>query len=243
MPTAEQEAMAAAIAARKPDGDWDWDIYKTVYQRGLAERQGRLRTDARAVHRAVDGWGRVKDEATWLEMIDKAEEGLASGRFLLDQLGAERYLEPELMAALVVLRRRLICEHRVTGAADLLLIDSVLIAWHHILRINGWVGNFALLIEHEFFGMEGPTAKLRDRYGSSIKSFTGEEMVQRVGEQLLPLLDRLNRLMLRNLRALRDPRQRPAPSVTIGAAGQVNVGTEQVNLAETAGCEPAGTDE
>jgi hypothetical protein len=48
----------------------------------------------------------------------------------------------------------------------------------------------------------------------------------------LPLLDRLNRLMLRNLRALRDPRQRPAANVTIGAAGQVNVGAQQVNVAK-----------
>ena len=232
MPSAEMDAMAAAIAARKPDGEWDWGIYTEVYQRGLAQRQERLRTDAQASHRAVDGWSGVKDEADWLRMIDQAEEHLASGRFFLDQIGAERYLDPPLMAGLVVLRRRLICEHHVTSAADLLLIDSVLIAWYHTLRINGWIGNFALLIESEFFGMEGPTANSRKRYGSGVESLKAEDMVQRIGEQLLPLLDRLNRLMHRNLRALRDPRQRPAPNVTIGAAGQVNVGAQQVNVAD-----------
>ncbi len=51
---------------------------------------------------------------------------------------------------------------------------------------------------------------------------------------MLPLMDRCNRLMLRNLRALRDPRQRPTASVTIGAASQVNVGSQQVNVAEAA---------
>jgi hypothetical protein len=232
MPTAEQDAVIAAKAARTPEGEWDWEVYKEVYQRGLAERQERLRTDARASHRAMDGWGRVKDQAAWVEMVQQADEGLATGRFLVDHLGAERYLEPELMATLIALRRRLVCEHRVSSAADLLLVDSALIAWYHTLRINGWIGNFALLIEHEFFQMEGPTAKLRKRYGSGVESLKAEDMVLRIGEQLLPLLDRLNRLMLRNLRALRDPRQRPAPNVTIGAAGQVNVGAPQVNVAE-----------
>jgi hypothetical protein len=236
MPTAEQDALVAAQAA-DPNG-FDWETYKQVYKRGLAEWQERLRTDARAAFRAMDGWARLKDEAEWLAMVAQADDALATGRFLIDRLGAERNLDPELMAALIVLRRRLITEYRVTGAADLLLIDSALIAWYHTLRINGWVGNFALLIEHEFFQMDGPTAKLRDRYGSRVESFKAEDMVQRIGEQLLPLLDRLNRLMLRNLRALRDPRQRPAANVTIGAAGQVNVGAQQLNVAETAGGEP-----
>src|SRR4051794_3574055 len=110
MPSAEEDALVAAKAARKPDGDWDWEVYKTVYRRGLAQRQGRLQHDARACFRAMDGWAGVKSEADWLEKVEQADEQLATGRFLLDQLGAERYLEPGLMAALVVLRRRIIIE-------------------------------------------------------------------------------------------------------------------------------------
>src|SRR5215211_611098 len=131
MPTAEQDAVVAAQAARREDGEWDWEVYKEVYERGLAERQNRLHTDARASFRAMDSWCRVKDEDAWLEMVDEAEEGLATGRFLIDRLGAERHLDPELMAALIVLRRRLICEYQVTGAADLPLIDSMLTAYYH----------------------------------------------------------------------------------------------------------------
>jgi hypothetical protein len=108
MPTAEQDAVVAAQAARREDGEWNWEVYKEVYKRGLAERQERLRSDARAAWRAMDGWARVKDEGEWLGMVDQAEEGLATGRFLIDRLGAERNLDPELMAALIVLRRRLI---------------------------------------------------------------------------------------------------------------------------------------
>src|SRR3954454_23421321 len=94
--------MVAAQANRGPDGEWDWEAYKETYKRGLAERQDRLRHDARAVYRAVDGWGRIRDEADWLATIDKADEDLATGRFLIDRLGAEHYLDPELMGTLVV---------------------------------------------------------------------------------------------------------------------------------------------
>jgi hypothetical protein len=230
VPTAAQDAIVAAKAA-DPER-FDWDAYKAAYERGLAERQERLRTDARTVFRAVDGWTQVKDEADWLAMIDKADEALATGRFLIDRLGAERNLDPELMAALVVLRRRLVTEYHVTGAADLLLIDSVLLAFYHQLRINGWIGNLAWHIESEFFGSEGPRAKLRKQHGYQVDGLRVEDLLARLGEQLLPLLDRCNRLMHRNLRALRDPRQRPAASVSIGSVKQVNVGAQQVNVAE-----------
>jgi hypothetical protein len=238
MPTAEQDAMVAAQANRSPDGEWDWATYKAVYERGLAERQERLQHDARAVFRAMDGWGLVKDEAAWLAMIDQAEEGIATGRFLIDRLGAERHLDPPLMATLVVLRRRLIIEYRVTGAADLLLIDSALLAFYHQLRINGWIGDLASHIESEFFGKEGPGAKLREKHGYQVEGLKVEDILARLGEQLLPLLDRCNRLMHRNLRALRDPRQRPAASLSIGSVKQVNVGAQQVNVADAPDSEP-----
>src|SRR5215217_7459026 len=51
-----------------------------------------------------------------------------------------------------------------------------------------------------------------------------EEMVQRLTAQLMPLLDRSNKMMLRNLAALRQYRRPPATSLSIGQAQQVNVG-------------------
>jgi hypothetical protein len=229
MPTAEQEALIAAQAVGE---GFDWEAYQAAYKRGLAQRQERLLTDARATFRAMDGWARIGDEADWLQTVEGADEDIATGRFLIDRLGAERSLDPKLMAALIVVRRRLIVEHRVTGAADLLLIDSLLLAYYHQLRVNAWIGDLAWQVEAEFFGHEGPRAKLRKEHGYQVDGLRVEAIIARIGEQLLPLLDRCNRLMLHNLRALRDPRQRAAASVTIAAAGQVNVGAQQVNVAE-----------
>jgi hypothetical protein len=39
-------------------------------------------------------------------------------------------------------------------------------------------------------------------------------------------------MMVRNLKAVRDLCQGPMPAVTVGQAGQVNVGHQQVNAVE-----------
>ena len=65
--------------------------------------------------------------------------------------------------------------------------------------------------------------------GVRAEGFEVETHVKRLGEQLLPLLDRANRMMLRNLKVLHERRRPPAPTVTVGQAGQVNVAKRQVN--------------
>ena len=51
----------------------------------------------------------------------------------------------------------------------------------------------------------------------------------RIGEQVVPLLDRSNRMTLRTLKALRARRRPPSASVGIGGAGRVNVAQAQLN--------------
>jgi hypothetical protein len=62
-----------------------------------------------------------------------------------------------------------------------------------------------------------------------IRGLTVEEIVNQLVEKLMSLLDRCNRMMLRNLKALEDQRRSPAPSLNIGLARQVNVGQVQSN--------------
>ena len=50
-------------------------------------------------------------------------------------------------------------------------------------------------------------------------------------EQAAMMADRFNRLFLRTLRALRDLR-RYGPTVVVQNAGQVNVGAQQLNVAQ-----------
>jgi hypothetical protein len=245
MPRAEVEAWEAAEAApRDAEGHVSFAVFRAEYERRLAERQARLLRDADASARAMDGWSRVSTRDEWLAMVRRAAEDLEDGSFLVDRLGAERHLDPQMMAMLLVLRRGLIDEHGAAGAAELMLVDCAVISYYHVLRINGWIGNFAALTEAGFFQKEGPSATCRDRHdrgGHRIDGLRVEDHVRRIGEQLLPLLDRCNRMLIRNLKALRALRDGQAPSVSIGAAGQVNVATNQTNAVRGAGASEPGS--
>jgi len=115
------------------------------------------------------------------------------------------------------------------------VVDMAVISFYHSIRINEWLGNIATILEAELFGLESLTTKLGKRHGRGAGRTLGleaDDLVRRLGEQLMPLLDRSNKMMLRNLAALRSIREKPAPSVNIGNAGQVNLSSEpQVNVA------------
>jgi hypothetical protein len=93
-------------------------MYMAEYHRGLAERHQQLLIEARASFRAMDGWAMVKSQEQWQETVRKAAEDLEKGTFLLERLGAERHLDPQLMAVLLVLRRRLIDEHGAVASSS-----------------------------------------------------------------------------------------------------------------------------
>ena len=76
------------------------------------------------------------------------------------------------------------------------------------------------------------SAKLKAEYGSGADTIRGlkvEELVKRLTEQLMPLLDRSNRTLIRNLQVLRALREPSGPSVSIGKVGQMNVAATQAN--------------
>jgi hypothetical protein len=226
-----------ATADRDAEINAAWAAWRAERDR----RAGQLRHDARAVYTAMEGWGRVGSQAEWEQIAAAAREGHASGGFLLERLGAERFVEPELAAVLLGLRRGLVEEGGSAAAA--MLADLAVLNWYNALRIQGWVGDLALQVEHEFFGEDGPSARFEGRYGRA-SGLVVEERLGRLAEQMLPLLDRANRAMIRNLQALAELRRQPTPTptVAIGHAGQVNVAQQQVNVAgiEAARSVPGG---
>jgi hypothetical protein len=206
MATAEQEAEKAARVAKASGGN-DLEVFRSTYERALAERQERLSRDAHASWRAMDGWPRVTSEEDWLAVVKQASEDLDNGAFLIDRLGAQRHLDPVLAAVLLGLRRRLVEEYEVTTAAELLLVDSAVLSYSWMLRVNGWLGDMAGCLEREFFSQESLMAVLPGNRPVEVKHVRGllvEEIVERIVDRLMPLAERANRSLLRNLAALRD---------------------------------------
>jgi hypothetical protein len=231
MPTAEGEALEAARAARER-GEDELEAYQAAYDRALAERHERLKRDASASYRAMQGWSKVKSQQDWEQIVLDADAAFESGTFLLERLGADRYLDPPLAAVLLRLRRRLIEEYGAETAAELLLVDSILLAYYQQMRITGWLGDLQGWLEREFFELGSLTASATRSGAGEVREVRGlrvEAIVERIVERLAPLVDRSNRMLIRNLKALRALREGPVPSVSIGSAGQVNVAAAQVN--------------
>ncbi len=182
---------------------------------------------------AMEGWQRVTSQEDWERTLAVAGSDLYRGRFLIEMLGAERYLEPERMAVLITLRKAWIEEYRVSTAPELMLVDSAIIAFHNQLRAQRIIGNLHSTIEHEFFARDTPTAKVREKYGEyQVRGYTVENTAERLVEELQPLMDRANRMLLRNIKALRDLKSANI-TVNVNAPSQVNFAQQQVNVAET----------
>jgi len=209
--------------------DAEIEAWHDAWRADRAERVTQLRHDARAVFSAMQGWQRVQSEDDWLRTYEEARESYRTGRFLIERLGAERFLDPELMAVLVQLRRGLVGTDG-ESPSEAMVADLAVMSYYNSLRLQQWIGDLAIDIEREFFGGDAPSARFDGRYGRAT-GLVVEERLKRLGEQLLPLQERANRMMLRNLKALADLRRAPAPSVAINQAGQVNLGHgAQVNV-------------
>jgi hypothetical protein len=194
------------------------------------QRLKQLRWNARAVMKALQGWGDVRTPEEWQAACEDARQRYQSGRFLLERLGAERFLDPQLMGTLWRLRQDLLEEYGTASPAMTMVIDLAVMSYYNALRIQGWIGDLALAIEQELFAEESLKVKLRQQYGAQFDGLAVEEALRRLREQLLPLFERTNRQLVENLRVLQQRRPGALPAVAIGRAGQVNLGQQQVNL-------------
>jgi hypothetical protein len=137
-----------------------------------------------------------------------------NGAFLLNRLGAECVLDQDLATVLLDLRRRLVEEYG-AGPVAMMLIDRAVAAYQDFIRVEGWVGNLAIHIEHEFFGLQGPSANFKDRYGREGRSIRGlsVEHLVRLRESLLPLAERYGRVLSSALASLETLRLAPSQAV------------------------------
>src|SRR6266540_2407012 len=118
----EGEPTTAMATEDEPTNNLVDDPFR-AWEEATARRYTDLRHDARAIFRAMEGWGLVKDQDAWVQTCQESAEQFQTGAFLIDRLGAERYLDPPLMATLLGLRRRLTREFGADTAAEWMLID------------------------------------------------------------------------------------------------------------------------
>ena len=130
-------------------------------------------------------------------------------------------IDRDLAVVLLDLRRRLIDEYG-GGPAPMMLIDRAVAAYQDFIRVTGWTGNTALMVEAEFFGRDRPRAGLRDRHGE-IRGLTVEEYINRLGQDLIPLAERCARVMREALAALEATRGASSQAVERSRPARISV--------------------
>ena len=176
-----------------------------------------LNDNSLAVVRAMR---RFRNEAEQ-QQVERVLTSYEDGSFLIDRLGAGLVVDQDLAVVLLDLRRRLIDEYG-GGPAAMMLIDRAVVAYQDFLRITGWTGNTALMVEAEFFGRDRPRAGLRDRHGE-IRGLTVEEYINRLGQDLIPLAERCGRVMREALAALEATRGAPSQAVERSRPARISV--------------------
>jgi hypothetical protein len=170
----------------------------------VVELSNVLSQDAAAVVRATRDGSFLDTDKDYKHLAERARRDYGRGTFLVDRLGAAGLLDPTLAAVLLDLRSRLLATYGASAAAGM-LIDQAVVAYQNFLRVTGWTGNTALMVEAEFFGQDRPSAQFRDRYGDdgrSIRGLTVEQHIARLGEELMPLAERFGRIMRDTVAAL-----------------------------------------
>ncbi len=200
--TPEQIAGQAAADEREEQRRLEW----AMILRALSD-------NSTAITRAMHPWyPRERDRE---HHVERVLSRFQDGAFLIDRLGAEGVIDQDLVVVLLDLRRRLIDEYG-AGPAAMMLIDRAVAAYDDFVRIEGWVGNLAILIEAEFFGVRGPSASFRDRYGREareIRGLTVEQHLAQLREGLIPLAERCGRVMREALASLESLRSGPSHAV------------------------------
>jgi len=147
-----------------------------------------------------------------------------SGRALMEHMGADRLVDPATTGMLLAIRRGLIEETGASTISEYVLIDMVVMAFANAMRLQSIIGNTALILEGEMFGQPILRAKWRKAYGGwpeNIQGLAVEEHVRRLGEQIMPLVERFHRMGREGIEALN--RMRQAPSLAVERAEAISV--------------------
>ncbi len=195
------------------------DYAKALREKALQEKK------ACCLHyRGALEWGQIHTREDWEKLLAESRRGYMDGQFFLERIGRRGDVDHQLVATLLELRQSWITEYQIETAPEFLLVDMALVSYFHFIRLNEAVNNLEFLIEREFFQLGEPTVKYD---GMIPRGWKVEDYAKQFQVEMLPQLDRLNRMFLRNLKALRELRRANIELYI----GQVNIGRKQVNLA------------
>ena len=238
----DSTAPPALDAATQPLSEEERAARHAAWWQERQERAEALVNDSRRSWAAMQGWDAVQTQADWDATMDRTVEEWHSGELFIRMLGGQRYLDPPHTALLYHLWHQFVGTYRPAGPGEYLAIAMALFAFHHLVRVNEFAGNMAARLEFEFFDTAPLQVRLTERDGTPKRAgqaarIAGREALEQFERDALPLMDRLNRMVIRNLQALRDLQAAPL-ALNVQNYGQLNVGQAQTNLSKAQQVQP-----
>jgi hypothetical protein len=202
----------------------DADQFEANVAQFKSQQHLELQQQAQSLFRSVKGLPGVTRQERWNDFVEKAVADYPNGHFLLERMGAKRYLDPELMAVLMHLRQQLLADIDQPTTIDHMHADSAILAYRHMLRIQGWIDSICITVERDLFG-QAPLQEIHgERVGGNI-----EKQTRKLENDLMPLLHRSQKMLHAALAKLETRPATTGSTVSVRQAKQVNIGSAVQN--------------
>ncbi|MCH8297984.1 MAG: hypothetical protein IH873_07950 [Chloroflexi bacterium] len=203
----------------------DEEVRLAISQPPALPERRRIKDTADVLKRSYPELSALRIQEDWERATELLQEDYRSGQFLLDTLGADRYVETRISMTILLIRKTMIEDMQIESAAEFMLMDSALMANYNTIKMQRMFGDLVTQVERELFHDESMSINLKESGNLEVANFKVEAMLNRASDTLMNLIDRANKMMIRNIKAIRDLK-----SGTLSIrADQVNIAQQQVN--------------
>ena len=203
----------------------DEEVRLAISQSPTLPERRRIKDAADVLKRSYPELSALQTQEDWERATELLDEDYRSGQFLLDTLGADRYVETRISMTILLIRKKMIEDLQIESAAEFMLMDAALMANYNGIKLQRMFGDLVTQVERELFHDNSLSVNLKEGGNLEVANFKVEDMLNRASDKLMNLIDRTNKMMIRNIKAIRDLK---AGTLSIRAA-QVNIAQQQVN--------------
>ena len=110
----------------------------------------------------------MRNAEYWERAYEVTEDECLKGQFLIDNLGASRYIDPQIAMTRLVLRQKMIYDMQIESAQGCTLMNNALTAQYGTFKLQRMLGDFAISVEMELFRGDSLSAILKEGEGLDV---------------------------------------------------------------------------
>ena len=162
----------------------------------------RIKDHANVLKRTFPEISKLRTQDDWERAYVSIEDDYVSGQFLIETLGAQRYVEPRIAMTILMMRRRMIEDMQLKTISEFMLMDAALAANYNSIKAQRMLGDIAIHVDRELFHDDPLDPK--DGRNLDVSKFKFDEMLKQASGSLMTIIDSTNKTMIRSIKALGD---------------------------------------